>query len=31
MRNYKNLGAWKNADELTLEIYRITQHFPIDF
>ena len=28
MRNYKNIVAWKRADELTIEIYRITRNFP---
>ena len=28
MRNYKNLGVWQNADELTVQIYRMTQNFP---
>ena len=28
MRNYKNLGVWQNADELTFQIYRVTRNFP---
>jgi len=28
MRNYKNLGVWQNADDLTVQIYKITQQFP---
>lgn len=28
MRNYKNIVAWKRADELTIEIYRLTRKFP---
>lgn len=28
MRNYKNIITWKRADELTIEIYRITRNFP---
>jgi len=30
MRNYKNLGAWQNGDELTFQIYRVTRHFPAE-
>ncbi len=30
MRNYKNLGAWQNADELTFQIYQVTQRFPVE-
>jgi len=28
MRNYKNLGAWQNADDLTFQIYQVTRDFP---
>jgi len=28
VRNYKNLGAWQNADELTFQIYQVTRDFP---
>ena len=28
MRNYRNLGAWQHADELTVQIYRVTRQFP---
>lgn len=28
MRNYKNLGAWQRADDLTVQIYEVTQQFP---
>ena len=28
MRNYKRLGAWQNADDLTVQIYRVTRAFP---
>ena len=28
MRNYKNLGVWQNADDLTVQIYQVTQNFP---
>ncbi len=28
MRNYRNLGVWQHADELTVQIYRVTQKFP---
>ena len=28
MRNYKNLGAWQRADELTIQIYKVTRQFP---
>ena len=28
MRNYKSLGAWQNADELTVRIYQVTRDFP---
>ena len=30
MRNYKNLGVWQNADELTFQIYQVTRHFPAE-
>jgi four helix bundle protein len=30
MRNYKNLGAWQNADELTVQIYQVTRQFPAE-
>ena len=28
MRNYKNLGVWQRADDLTVRIYQITKQFP---
>jgi four helix bundle protein len=28
MRNYKNIAAWKRADELTITIYAQTKAFP---
>ena len=28
MRNYKNIGAWQRADELTIQIYATTRTFP---
>ncbi|MFC1714798.1 four helix bundle protein [Candidatus Poribacteria bacterium] len=28
MRNYKTLGVWQNADELTFQVYRVTRGFP---
>ncbi len=28
MRNYKNIGAFKRADELTIQIYATTKSFP---
>jgi len=28
MRNYKNLGVWQHADDLTVQIYQITKQFP---
>jgi four helix bundle protein len=28
VRNYKKLGAWQHADELTFQIYRVTREFP---
>jgi four helix bundle protein len=28
VRNYKKLGAWQNADELTVQIYQVTRQFP---
>ena len=28
MRNYKNLGAWQHADELTVQIYWVTRQLP---
>ena len=28
MRNYKNLGAWQRADDLTVQIYEVTRQFP---
>ena len=28
MRNYKSLGAWQRADELTVQIYQTTRQFP---
>ena len=28
MRNYKTLGVWQNADELTVQVYRVTRDFP---
>ena len=27
MRNYKNLGAWQHADDLTVHIYQVTRSF----
>ncbi|MFC1713892.1 four helix bundle protein [Candidatus Poribacteria bacterium] len=27
MRNYRKLGVWQHADELTVQIYRVTQRF----
>ena len=27
-RDYRNLIAWQKADDLAVEIYRATQHFP---
>ena len=30
MRNYKNLGVWQNADELTFQVYQVTRHFPAE-
>jgi four helix bundle protein len=29
MRNYKNPGAWQNADELTVQVYQVTRQFPV--
>lgn len=28
MRNYKKVVAWQRADQLTLEVYRVTREFP---
>lgn len=28
MRNYKNIVAWKRADQLTIEIYCVSRDFP---
>ncbi len=28
MRNYKELGVWQKALDLTTEVYRMTRHFP---
>lgn len=28
MRNYKNLGVWQHANELTVQIYWLTKKFP---
>ena len=28
MRNYKKVVAWQRADQLTIEVYRITREFP---
>lgn len=28
MRNYKNIGAWQRADELTIQIYATTRNYP---
>jgi four helix bundle protein len=28
MRDFRNLEVWKNAHQLTLEIYHLTQNFP---
>ncbi len=30
MRNYKKLGAWQNGDDLTFQIYQVTQRFPAE-
>jgi four helix bundle protein len=30
IRNYKNLGAWQHADDLTVHIYQVTQNFPAE-
>ena len=28
MRNYKNIKAFQLADDLVMEIYKVTKHFP---
>ena len=28
MRNYKKVVAWQRADQLTIEVYRVTHRFP---
>jgi four helix bundle protein len=28
MRNFREIGAWHKAHELTLSIYKVTQNFP---
>ena len=30
MRNYRNLGAWQRADDLTVQIYQVTRDFPAE-
>ena len=30
MRNYKSLGAWQHADELTFRVYQVTRQFPVE-